>query len=180
MPRRVFLVAGIYGIVVLLPQYFIEMGLPEPMARPEHFYGFIGVALAWQFAFLLIATDVQRYRPLMLVGVLEKLSFGLAVLVLYALGRVSAGVLGAGVIDLALGALFALAFRHTAMAHARLASTSVFDEAPERGSCDRGPSEKPPPSREKKSDHASADITYTYKSAVRWPRGLRRRFAKPL
>jgi hypothetical protein len=113
MPRRVFLVAGIYGIVVLLPQYFIEMGLPEPMARPEHFYGFIGVALAWQFAFLLIATDVQRYRPLMLVGVLEKLSFGLAVLVLYALGRVSAGVLGAGVIDLALGALFVLAFRHT-------------------------------------------------------------------
>ena len=27
---------------------------------------------------------------------------------------------------------------------------------------------------------ASADFTYTYASAVRWPSGRRRRFAKPL
>ncbi|MGE3886657.1 MAG: hypothetical protein AB7H81_09500 [Vicinamibacterales bacterium] len=111
--KQVFLVAGIYGIVVLLPQYFVEwgLGLPVPIARPEHFYGFIGVALSWQIVFLVIARDVQRYRPLMLVGVLEKLSFGLAVVILYAADRVSAGVLGAGVVDLALGMLFVLA-RH--------------------------------------------------------------------
>jgi len=62
--KRVFLLAGIYGVVVLLPQYFVEwaLDLPAPMAQPEHFYGFIGVALSWQFAFLLIAGDVQRYR----------------------------------------------------------------------------------------------------------------------
>ena len=110
--RRVFLLAGIYGIVVLLPQYFVEWGLdlPAPIAQPEHFYGFIGVALTWHFVFLLIARDVARYRPLMLMGVLEKLSFSLAVVMLYAADRVSAGVLGAGVIDLALGALFVLAF----------------------------------------------------------------------
>jgi hypothetical protein len=46
--RRVFLVAGMYGIVVLVPQYFVELGLPALIERPEHFYGFIGVALAWQ------------------------------------------------------------------------------------------------------------------------------------
>jgi hypothetical protein len=113
--KRVFLVAGIYGVVVLLPQYFIESGiafeLPGRIARPEQFYGFIGVALSWQFAFFLIACDVERYRPLMLVGVLEKLSFGLAVVILYAADRVSAGVFGAGVVDLALGVLFVLAFR---------------------------------------------------------------------
>ena len=110
--KRVFLLAGIYGVVVLLPQYFVEwaLDLPAPMAQPEHFYGFIGVALSWQFAFLLIAGDVQRYRPLMLMGVLEKLSFGLAAVILYASDRVSAGVLGAGAIDLALGGLFVLAF----------------------------------------------------------------------
>jgi hypothetical protein len=109
---RVFLLAGIYGIVVLLPQYFVEWGLdlPAPIAQPEHFYGFIGVALSWQFVFLLIARDVQRYRPLMLMGVLEKLSFSVAVVILYATDRVSAGVLGAGAIDLTLGALFVLAF----------------------------------------------------------------------
>jgi hypothetical protein len=111
--RRVFLVAGVYGIVALLPQYFIELGLPVRIERPEHFYGFIGVALAWQFVFLLIARDVERYRPLMLIGVVEKLSFGVAVAMLYAFNRVSPAVLGAGVIDLGLGALFVLAFRAT-------------------------------------------------------------------
>jgi hypothetical protein len=84
---RVFLGAGIYGVVALLPQYFLEEKLardfPSPLNHPEHFYGFIGVALAWQFVFLIIAGDVQRYRPLMLPATLEKLSFGVAALVLY-------------------------------------------------------------------------------------------------
>ena len=110
--RRVFLLAGVYGIMVLLPQYFLEwaVGLPAPMAQPEQFYGFIGVARAWQVAFLMIARDVQRYRPLMLAGVLEKLSFGVPVIILYAAGRVSAGVLVAGAVDLVFGGLFVLAF----------------------------------------------------------------------
>ena len=91
--RRVFLVAGLYGIVALAPQYFVELGLPHLMERPEHFYGFIGVALAWQVIFLIAASDVMRYRPLMLAGVLEKLSFGAAVAILYSVERVSIGVL---------------------------------------------------------------------------------------
>ena len=111
--RRVFLVAGIYGIVVLAPQYFVELGLPTLIDRPEHFYGFIGVALAWQVAFLIIASDVVRYRPLMLAGVLEKLSFGGAVAILYAVDRVSIGVLLAGTLDLILGALFIAAYTTT-------------------------------------------------------------------
>ena len=74
---RVFFGAGIYGIAVLLPQYFMEAKLgrdfPPPLTHPEHFYGFIGVALAWQFVFLLIAHDVPRHRLLMLPAILEKL-----------------------------------------------------------------------------------------------------------
>ena len=108
--RRVFLVAGLYGIVALAPQYFVELGLPTLIERPEHFYGFIGVALAWQFIFLIVASDVIRYRPLMLAGVLEKLSFGAAVAILYLVERVSIGVLLAGTVDLVLGALFVAAF----------------------------------------------------------------------
>jgi hypothetical protein len=111
--RRVFLVAGVYGIVVLAPQYFVELGLPALMERPEQFYGFIGVALAWQFAFLIIASDVVRYRSLMLAGVLEKLSFGVPVAILYLVDRVSTGVLVAGTLDLILGALFVAAFMAT-------------------------------------------------------------------
>jgi hypothetical protein len=115
--RRVFLVAGIYGLLVLLPQYFLEEQIgrdyPPAITHPEHFYGFIGVALTWQLVFLLIASDVRRYRPLMLVAVLEKLSFGIAALVLYVSGRVAVSVAGAGTVDLLLGLLFAFAYRTT-------------------------------------------------------------------
>jgi hypothetical protein len=117
LARRIFMIAGIYGIVVLLPQYLVETGLgpalPAPLQRPEHFYGFIGVALAWQVVFLIIARDVRRYRLLMLPAILEKLVFGVPVLLLYASGRTGADVLIFGIIDLVLGALFVLAFRST-------------------------------------------------------------------
>ena len=114
---RVFRWAGILGIVVLAPQYLLELGvglpLPAPLTRPEHFYGFVGVALAWQFAFLVIATDVVRFRRLMPIAVIEKVSFGLPCVLLYASQRVGADVLTAGLLDLGLGVLFFLAWRRT-------------------------------------------------------------------
>lgn len=115
--RRVFLWASIYGLLVLLPQYLLETGLlPDagpPLTRPEHFYGFIGVAVAWQLAFLVIASDVVRFRPLMLAAIVEKAAFGVPVLVLFAQGRVPGAVLGFGVLDLLLGALFFAAWLAT-------------------------------------------------------------------
>lgn len=115
--RRVFLGAGIYGLLVLLPQYLLETGVipapPGPIHRPEHFYGFVGVAVAWQVVFLVIARDVRRYRLLMLPAVLEKLVFGVPVVLLYLAGRVGMDVLVFGCIDLALGVVFAVAFMRT-------------------------------------------------------------------
>ena len=120
--RRLFLIAGIYGLVVLLPQYFLEDRLgrdyPPPITHPEHFYGFIGVAVAWQLLFLLIARDPQRYRLAMLPAAVEKFSFGLAAVALYFNHRIPSTVLAAGLIDLALGLLFLVAFRRTAVAPA--------------------------------------------------------------
>jgi hypothetical protein len=118
--KRVFRLAGIYGILVLAPQYFLEtrIGLdnPPPITHAEYFYGFVGVALAWQVVFLLIASDPVRYRPMMLPSILEKFTFGPAVVVLYMQGRVSLSVLAAGLIDMVLGVLFVLAWRRTAPA----------------------------------------------------------------
>ena len=52
--RWVFLVAGVYGVLVVLPQYSLEARIardfPPPITHPEYFYGFIGVALAWRVA----------------------------------------------------------------------------------------------------------------------------------
>lgn len=112
--RAVFLVAAIYGLLVLPPQYFMEEQIgrdfPPPITHPEHFYGFVGVALAWQFAFLAIARDVVRYRLLMLPAVLEKLSFGVPAALLFMQGRVPWQVAAAGSVDLVLALLFAAAF----------------------------------------------------------------------
>lgn len=116
--RRVFMIAGLYGIVILTPQYFMESVIgrdnPPPITHPEHFYGFIGVALAWQVVFLIVARDPVRYRLLMIPSVLEKAAFGVAAVALYLQDRLAAAVLGAGVVDLVLGVLFVMAFRRTA------------------------------------------------------------------
>ena len=113
--KTVFTVAGIYGIVALAPQYFLEQRIgrdfPPPITHPEHFYGFIGVALAWQFLFLVIARDPVRMRPAIVPAILEKLAFAIAAPVLFALGRVPAAVLGFGIIDAVLATLFFVAMR---------------------------------------------------------------------
>lgn len=115
--RLVFLGAALYGIAVLAPQYVLEQKVntdfPPAITHPEYFYGFVGLALVWQFAFVLIARDVVRFRPLMPIAVLEKLSFGGAAVVLYLLGRLHVQVLAMGVIDLILGALFVVAYLRT-------------------------------------------------------------------
>jgi hypothetical protein len=113
--KVVFLVAGIYGVLVLVPQYFMEAKIgrdfPPPITHPEHFYGFIGVALAWQVLFFTIARDPERYRGAIVAAILEKLAFGLAAIVLFAQGRLAVPVLGAGILDLVFAGLFALCLR---------------------------------------------------------------------
>jgi hypothetical protein len=121
--KRVYLIAGIYGLLVLLPQYFLEdktgRDYPPAITHPEYFYGFIGVALAWQVAFLIIATDPVRYRTLMLASIIEKASFGVAVFVLYGLGRVNIAMAAAAAVDLLLGTLFTISYFRTRTATAR-------------------------------------------------------------
>jgi hypothetical protein len=108
--KRNFLIAGVYGLVVLLPQYLLEARIgrdfPPAITHPEYYYGFIGVAVAWQIAFFVLAKDPVRYRPMMIPAIIEKATFGIAVGVLFALDRVSLPMLGAGFVDLVLFALF--------------------------------------------------------------------------
>ncbi|HZH90381.1 MAG TPA: hypothetical protein VEX70_07120 [Pyrinomonadaceae bacterium] len=115
--KVVFLVAGIYGLLVLLPQYFLEdyngRNYPPRITHPEYFYGFIGVAVAWQVLFLILARDPVRFRPLMIPAVLEKLGFGVAAVILYLQHRVSPVVLVPAALDLILAALFVVAYAKT-------------------------------------------------------------------
>src|SRR5262245_59969926 len=101
--RWIFGIAGIYGILVIAPLYFLEARIgrdsPPPITHPEYFYGFVGITLAWQIVFLTIAREPARYRPLMLASVLEKLAWGVAAIVLFQQQRVTAATLGFGGID---------------------------------------------------------------------------------
>lgn len=119
--RLVFLVAGLYGLIVLLPQYFLEgkngRDFPPPINHPEYYYGFVGVAVAWQVLFLILSRNPGRYRSMMIPAILEKASFGIAVIVLILQSRVAPLMLAPAVIDLILGVLFAVAFMKTGRDH---------------------------------------------------------------
>ena len=108
--RIVFLIAGIYGVLVLAPGFFLE-GRAPAITRPEYYYGFYGSALVWQIVFLLIARDPARWRPLMAIAVLEKLAFFAPCAFLYATHRLTPGgpFIG-GMIDGVWMVLFALAW----------------------------------------------------------------------
>jgi len=116
--KMVFLVAGIYGLVVVAPLFLtegvIDATQPPAITHPEYYYGFAWVTLVWQLLFLMLAHDPVRYRPIMLMAALEKAS-GIAFLLLVLLHRSPPGLLIGGV-DVLLGILFLVAYIRTAPA----------------------------------------------------------------
>jgi len=116
--RVVFTIAGIWGILIMTPLYFafdaIGRAYPPPITHPDLYYGFIGVTLAWQIAFLMIGTDPVRYRTIMLAGILEKALYVGAIVALCLQGQVPAGQAAAiSAPDGALGMLFVVSFLKT-------------------------------------------------------------------
>ena len=115
--KIVFWIAGIWGVLILTPLYFmfdlIGRKDPPPITHPAFFYGFVGAGLAWQFAFFVIAMNPARYRPLILPSIFEKLSYGVAVVILVAQARMHASDLLFGGADLLFGILFVTAYFRT-------------------------------------------------------------------
>jgi hypothetical protein len=118
--KWVFTLASVYGVIVLVPPLFLESAVAKatgPVTYPEYYYGFTAAALVFQAMFFVIGRDPARFRPLMIVGVFEKLSFGIPVWTLYALHRLgSPAVIPFATFDLVLGALFLIAWLRTASA----------------------------------------------------------------
>jgi hypothetical protein len=112
--KVVFLVAGIQGLLVLSPMYFLEGKIgrdtPPAITHPENFYGFVGVALAWQVLFLVLSTDPVRYRPMILPAILEKVTWGTALLVLLWQGRLALSTFAIGSVDWIFAFLFLAAY----------------------------------------------------------------------
>lgn len=115
--KWVFRLAGVSGILLIVPPYFLEAktgeDFPPPINHPEYYYGFFGVTLAWQFLFLVIGSDPVRYRRAMLPAMLEKVSFAVAIPILYAQGRVPPILLGFATMDATWLLLFIAAYLRT-------------------------------------------------------------------
>jgi hypothetical protein len=115
--KIVFRVAAIWGVLVITPLYFmfdvIGRQDPPPITHPAFFYGFVGLALAWQIAFYIIGGDPVRYKPLMIPSMFEKFSYATPVIILVLQQRMrSSDLIFAGT-DLLLGVLFVIAYFKT-------------------------------------------------------------------
>ena len=112
--QRLFLGAGIYGIVVLAPLFFLEHPIgaydPPAITHAEFYYGFVCTAFAWQIVYLMLSRDPIRLRPMLIPAILGKTGFALSVFVLCAQGRLAAQHVVLPAIDLLLAALFAWAY----------------------------------------------------------------------
>ena len=115
--RIVYYIAGIYGIIALFPLYFLEAktgrDYPPAITHPEFYYGFVGIALVFQFVFLIIACNPAKYRALMPITVLEKLVFVVPTMILYFQNRLALPLFATGLIELVFGLLFVAAFLKT-------------------------------------------------------------------
>jgi hypothetical protein len=115
--RRTFLLAGIWGLIVMTPLYFmfdtIGRQYPPPITHPDMYYGFVSVTWVWQIAYLVISTDPVRFRPFMLVGILAKSLYFATMTVVYATGGIQPAQLAAVTPDLVLAVFFAVSFVKT-------------------------------------------------------------------
>jgi hypothetical protein len=115
--KYVFIIAGVWGIAVLIPFYWLVdvtgRRYAPPTEYPHFFYGFFAITMAWQFAFLVIGSNPIRFRPLMVPSMFEKFSYVVTLVLLYNQARISAADFQAAIPDVILGILFVVAFVKT-------------------------------------------------------------------
>ena len=115
--KAVFWIAGIWGLLVITPLFFIfnQIGRqnPPPITHPGFYYGFATTALAWQIGFCLIARDPQRFRPLMVPSILEKFGYATSITILFFQKRIASADFVLGMVDLLLGILFLISYYRT-------------------------------------------------------------------
>lgn len=115
--KIVFWLAAIWGFLIITPLYFmfalISKNDPPPITHPGFFYGFVGLAMVWQLAFILVARDPIRFRPMMIPAIFEKLVYSVPVIILVLQKRMHPADLVFSATDLLLAVLFLIAYLRT-------------------------------------------------------------------
>lgn len=112
--KVVFWIAGIWGVLVIAPLFFLldafNRQMPPAITHSEFYYGFAVVTLAWQLGFFVIAVNPRRFRPLMIPPALAKLGFAATVFLLQRQGSALGNLPIFALADIVLAILFFVAF----------------------------------------------------------------------
>jgi hypothetical protein len=112
--KVVFWIAGVWGVLVLFPLYFMSdvIGRTDPPAITHlgYYFGFLNVTLAWQLAFFILARDPVRFRPMMIASIAEKVLYFAPIIVLRSFGLVTKAECIVALPDLVLAGLFTVAY----------------------------------------------------------------------
>ena len=123
LAKIIFIGAGIWGIAVLTPLYWLVdisgRHYPSPNDYPQFFYGFIAVAIAWQIAFLMIGSNPARFRIFMIPAMIEKFAYVSTLLIMYGRSLIPTIDVQPAIPDGLIGLLFIVAFWATRTSEAR-------------------------------------------------------------
>ncbi len=114
LARWTFRLAGIFGLIVMVPILFaeklIEQIMPPAVSHPEFFYGFVILNICWQILYLFLSKDPIRYRPMMIPAFFAKASGPAALMWLYLQGRISSQWITTIILDGVFAGLFLVSF----------------------------------------------------------------------
>ena len=116
LARIVFRIAGAWGLIILTPLYWLfpgDAGGAAVFNYAQAYYAFLGVTIAWQLVFFVIASSPVAMRPLMPVAIVEKMGYVVPIAMLAAQGRVTSAQASSAVPDFILGSLFVVAYVKT-------------------------------------------------------------------
>lgn len=115
--KIVFRLAGVWGVLVLCPLYFMSGAIghkdPPPISHLGYYFGFLNVTLAWQLAFFILARDPVRFRPMIIASIAEKSFYCASVIVLLSFGLVTKAEGVTALPDIVFAVLFAIAYGKT-------------------------------------------------------------------
>jgi hypothetical protein len=123
LAKIIFIGAGIWGIAVLTPLYWLVdisgRHYAPPNDYPQFFYGFIAVAIAWQIAFLMIGSDPARFRIFMIPAMIEKFAYVSTLLIMHGRSLIPTIDVQPAIPDGLIGLLFIVAFWATRTSEGR-------------------------------------------------------------
>ena len=115
--KIVFQAAGIWGVVILCPLYFMSGAIghrdPRAISHLGYYFGFLNVTLAWQLAFFILAKDPLRFRPMIIASIAEKAFYCASIIVLCSLRLVTKAESMTALPDLVFAVLFTMAYGRT-------------------------------------------------------------------